>query len=141
MELFSDTVDDDLMFYDLDTVVLSPLPEVNRTTVLRDFYRPQRMGSGLMYIARTDKARIWASWIADPLGHQRRCGRLGDQAFLQSFIGDAQKWQDVAPVYSYKVHCGKGPPKGAAVVCFHGRPRPWDCLDKPGAHWLREHYK
>jgi len=27
---------------------------------------------------------------------------------------------------SYKVHCRAGVPAGARVVCFHGRPKPWD---------------
>ncbi len=132
LELFSDAIDGDLMFYDLDTVVLRPLPTPGRTTVLRDFYNPQRIGSGLMYIAKADKARIWDTWIADIAGHVRRAGRFGDQAFLQGFLGSAQKWQDIAPVYSYKVHCRRGLPADAAVVCFHGKPRPWEC----GAAWV-----
>ena len=131
MELFSDVIDGNLMFYDLDTVVLRPLPTPERTTVLRDFYHPQRMGSGLMYIAQADKERVWAVWRADVAGHIRRAGRFGDQAFLQGYIGSEQKWQDVAPVYSYKVHCRGGLPADAAVVCFHGKPRPWVC----GADW------
>lgn len=131
LELFSDAIAGDLMFYDLDTVVLSPLSVPDRTTVLRDFYQPDRMGSGLMYITEADKASVWAAWIADPDGHMRRAGRFGDQSFLQGYIGSAQKWQDVAPVYSYKVHCRGGLPADAAVVCFHGKPRPWSC----GADW------
>lgn len=132
LELFGGAIDGDLMYYDLDTVVLGPVPVPDRTTVLRDFYYPHRMGSGLMYIAKADKSRVWGAWCADPTGHMRRAGRWGDQAFLQGFFGSAQRWQDIAPVYSYKVHCRQALPVDAAVVCFHGKPRPWAC----GAAWV-----
>ncbi len=126
LEMFSDAVDDDLMFYDLDTVVLRPLKAQSQTTVLQDFFCDDRIGSGLMYIKRSDKAPIWDSWIANPAGHMMRCGNWGDQWFLNGRLGNAQRWQSIAPVYSYKGHCKEGLPDDAAVVCFHGKPRPWD---------------
>jgi hypothetical protein len=53
--------------------------------------------------------------------------RWGDQGFLQSVLGDCQRWQDVAGgIYSYKAHCSRGVPADARVICFHGKPRPWD---------------
>lgn len=124
LELFSDVFDGDLMYFDLDTVVLD-VPKADRTTVLRDFYYPETMGSGLMYIAQKDKARVWDAFMERPSLHMRRCCIGGDQQFLQDHIGGAQKWQDVAHVYSYKAHCLDGLPADAQVVCFHGRPRPW----------------
>ena len=124
-ELFSGSIAGDLMFYDLDTVVLKPLEMPDRTTVLRDFCKPSRMGSGLMYIAEQDKDVVWNAWLEDPAGHMARCGRRGDQMFLDRYIGSAQKWQDIAAVYSYKEHCRTGLPADAVVVCFHGKPRPW----------------
>ncbi|MCO5213695.1 MAG: hypothetical protein M9936_28685 [Caldilinea sp.] len=124
LELFSDVFNDDLMYFDLDTVVLD-VPKADRTTVLRDFYYPETMGSGLMYIAQKDKARVWDAFMERPSLHMRRCCIGGDQQFLQDHIGGAQKWQDVARVYSYKAHCQDGLPTDAQVVCFHGRPRPW----------------
>lgn len=131
LELFSGSIDGDLMFFDLDTVVFR-VPTVDRTTVLRDFYYPDRIGSGLMYIAEQDKRRVWDAWMDNPAAHMRRAGRGGDQAFLQDFIGGAQKWQDVASVYSFKAHCQRGLPADADIVCFHGKPRPW----ASGATWV-----
>ena len=124
LELFSDVLDGDLMYFDLDTVVFD-VPKVDQTTVLRDFYYPETMGSGLMYIAQKDKARVFEDFMRSPGLHMRRHTVGGDQAFLQQHLGDAQKWQDVAHVYSYKAHCLDGLPADAQVVCFHGRPRPW----------------
>jgi hypothetical protein len=133
MELFSNSIEGDLFYLDLDTVIVGNIDDllnVGKTTVLKDFYKPNRMGSGLMYIAQQDKQRIWDAFKKDPNLHMMTCNnpqKWGDQGFLQDFIGDAQKWQDVLPdqVVSYKVHCQKGLPQSAKVVCFHGQPRPF----------------
>lgn len=125
MEMFGPSLEGDVLMADLDTVVLG-MPAVPReTTVLRDFTRPGLMGSGFMFVTEADRKRVWDSWIADPAGHMKAHRRLGDQGFMQDIIGDCAKWGD--EVCSYKEHVrGKGVPEGAKVVCFHGKPRPWD---------------
>src|SRR5690606_19762695 len=35
-------------------------------------------------------------------------------------------------IRSYKVHCHDGVPAGTGVVCFHGKPRPWQVR----AEWI-----
>ncbi len=132
MNLFSPAIPGDLLYLDLDTVVigdLAPLEGVGETTLLDDFYKPGLMASGLMYIREEDKAHVWDAWMADPEGHQNRCRtreRWGDQGFLQDVL-TANTWQNALPgaAVSYKVHCQKQIPHGARVVCFHGNPRPW----------------
>lgn len=129
IEMCGPSLNGDVLMMDLDTVVLS-LPDMpTETTVLRDFTEPSVMGSGFMFVTAADRARIWEAWIADPERHMRentRWPKWGDQGFLQDHIGDCQKWQDVAKVYSYKVHCrGRKLPAGAQIVCHHGHPRPW----------------
>lgn len=140
MELFRPDVAGDLFYIDLDTVIvgnLSELASLGRTTLLSDFYYPERPASGLMYLAESDRAKVWAAWIADPKAAMRKCMRHGDQQFIGEVLHDAQRFQDVlrGRVVSYKVHVAKGlnkrsigdgtVPVGASVVCFHGRPRPW----------------
>lgn len=142
MELFRPDLAGDLLYLDLDTVVLGDLEPLiaaagGRTTLLSDFYRPAQPASGLMFIAERDKARVWEHWQRDPAGHMARARTTacwGDQGILRQALGDGvQRWQDVAPgqVVSYKVHCRKHrrPPPGARVVCFHGNPRPWAAND------------
>jgi len=132
MNLFSRAIPGDLLYLDLDTVVigdLSPLEGVGETTLLDDFYKPGLLASGLMYIREEDKDQVWEAWMADPNGHRERCQtreRWGDQGFLQDVL-PAQIWQKALPgaVVSYKVHCQQKIPHGARVVCFHGNPRPW----------------
>lgn len=130
MNAFSpNVVQGDILLIDLDTVVLS-LPDMpTETTVLRDFTEPSVMGSGFMFVTAADRARVWDAWIAAPERHMRentRWPKWGDQGFLQDIIGDCQKWQNLARVYSYKIHCKRGIPADAEIVCFHGKPRPWD---------------
>jgi hypothetical protein len=126
MEMFGPALEGDVLMIDLDTVVLGMPERPAETTVLADFTRPEVMGSGFMYVTAADRARAWEAWLSDPAGHMAACQRwpkLGDQGFLQDYIGSAAKWG--SEVVSYKVHCLKGVPDGAKVVCFHGKPRPW----------------
>ncbi|WP_348826653.1 hypothetical protein [Halomonas sp. RT37] len=134
LELFRPDLPGDLLYLDLDTVVLGDLGPLidatgGKTTMLSDFYKPDLPASGLMYIAQRDKAAVWNEWIRGPQHHMRRCRtprRWGDQGFLASVLRP-QRWQDIAPgrVVSYKAHCRSGLPATADVVCFHGTPRPW----------------
>lgn len=133
LEMFGPSLVGDVLMIDLDTVVLAMPKQPTETTVLRDFTRPEVMGSGFMFVTAADRARVWDAWLADPAGHMARCNRWprwGDQGFLQDHIGDCAKWGP--EVVSYKVHCQRGVPEVAQVVCFHGKPRPWDC----GAPWV-----
>lgn len=137
IELFRPDIPGDLLYLDLDTVVLGdlePFEDVGTTTMLSDFYRPDLPASGLMYIAEADKQLVWDAFCADPCGHMRRCRtrrKWGDQGFLSEVL-PAQRWQDVLPgaVVSFKVDCRSGLPPDAKIVCFHGSPRPWDARAK-----------
>lgn len=139
MNMFDPTlIDDDLLYLDLDTVVLGDLEQFNvgKTTMLSDFYRPDLPASGFMYIAHKDKSKVWAEWMKSPERHMQRCVTReywGDQGFLRDVL-PTQRWQDVLPgkVVSFKVHCQKKLPEDAAVVCFHGEPRPW----RAGKSWI-----
>lgn len=131
MEAYGEGIVGDVWLMDLDTLVrrLPLAPAVS--TVLPDFYRPtdrRLIGSGFVYVTAADRARIWQGWIQDPEAHMRRCRtRLcwGDQGFLAPYLADAPRWGGT--VVSYKVHCrGRAVPAGTEVICYHGRPRPWD---------------
>lgn len=148
MELFSPDLRGDILYFDLDTVIVDSLEDiasVGKLTVLRDFYRDgvrkpeQGIGSGVMYIPEDARPEVWNAWtkgntfqIISDLRHRG----VGDQDFLGKLWYDkAARWQDEVPgqICSYKVDCnpkwsagavGKVPP-GARAVCGHGRPRPW----------------
>lgn len=136
MAMFDPAIPGDFLFMDLDTVVngsLNDILAVRKLTVLRDFYRDGKklkegLGGGLIYLPEDARAQVWNFWKTQPQLHMRMFPR-GDQFLFECFwLNTAQRWQDVAPgqVVSYKVHCQKGVPPDARVVCFHGKPRPWE---------------
>lgn len=131
--MFAPWIKGDFLFMDLDTSIvgdISDLLNCARSTVLRDFYQPSLIGSGLMFWKEEDRAQVWDAFIADPERHIKECttrAKWGDQGFLQQFADKLQLWQDnTSKVVSYKVHCQGGVPHGASIVCFHGKPRPWN---------------
>ena len=95
--------------------------------------------TGLMHLRERDRDTPWSDFIKSP-AKVIQTTHGGDQAFLEPyFLRSAKRFQDVTPgqVVSYKVHCcqhvlGKkdpvfrGVPDNARIICFHGKPRPWD---------------
>lgn len=126
-----------LLYMDLDTTIrgdLAPLLEVaqkNKFTALRDFNPHSReMGSGLMAWSG-DMSRIYRQFLQDPRGNMERCRNSrfwGDQGFIEPLTKGRAYWQEELPgaVVSYKKHCLNGVPENARVICYHGKPRPWD---------------
>lgn len=126
-----------VLYMDLDTHVvgdLGPLLEVataRRFTVLRDFNPSSRiMGSGLM-AWNGDMGHLLSAFAADParnMAANRSSRYWGDQGFIERHAGGFTFWQDMLPgaVVSWKKHCAGGIPPAARVVCFHGKPRPWE---------------
>ena len=122
----------DLLYLDLDTVIVGDLADVLKVralTVLTDFQKPNRIGSGLMFIPAEERPMIWSAFTRDPARAMRTSPR-GDQQFLEACGWQtAERWQDLRPhqVISYKQHVQRRRriPKDARVICFHGQPRPW----------------
>lgn len=129
--------EDRIIFFDLDTVIVSGLDEIvkydGKFAILRDFYRYDGFGSGVM-MWQGDQSHIWVSW--DIAGRPQIHG--GDQAWIEQFLLKPDLLQETFPAkfVSYKVHATKHIPKGAAVVCFHGVPRPHECK-----RWVEQFWK
>lgn len=137
MNLFSPSMKGDFLFMDLDTVIVGPLDDilaVDKLTLLRDFYRDGKklaegLGGALCFFPEKDRSAVWEYWSKNPLLAMRMAGYKGDMAVFEQFYRNtAARWQDVLPgqVVSWKVHCARGIPPGASVVCMHGKPRPWE---------------
>lgn len=140
---------DRVLYLDLDTVPVGNFSELwdkmdetdGTITLLRDFYNPTGFpASGVMAWRGGDYELIYKAFTDRPKhlmmqfqnGHPR-----GDGAFIGSLCVApwVDYWQDrfSGRLVSYKVHCQRGLPTGASLVCFHGRPRPTE-VDEP---WLR----
>jgi hypothetical protein len=118
-----------VLYLDLDTLITGPLDFVTDYggdfAILRDFYRPEGYGSGVMLWNRTPR-HVWDRWFDDPKIHPE-----GDQGWIEEQVKGADRLQDLFPgkIVSYKADCGNGLPEGAAICAFHGHPKPHE-LDK-----------
>jgi hypothetical protein len=130
--LFSDEIDIDgrILFIDLDTLItdnIDAMLEIKEGFVMiRDFFYPlqDNDGSGLMSFETKQHPEIWNTFIANPEAAVRELHPHGDQKWIVKFVDKITHWQTIMPekVVSFKIHCGKGLPEKAAVVCYHGRP-------------------
>ena len=125
-----------VLYLDLDTVILDSLDFIagyaGDFAILRDFYRPEGYGSGVM-LWNKPHPQVWTRWLEQG---QPEHG-LGDQGWMEEIIPHADRLQDLFPgkFCSFKSDdCDDGAPVDSAVMCFHGYPKPHD-LDE--AHWAR----
>jgi hypothetical protein len=129
MGVFDPKVKGDLLYMDLDTIVVGSLGAFmrhGRSMMLRDFYQPLRAASGVMILTETDRAKVWDVWMRDPEAHMARHKRLGDGAFIASVLRPSRFLQDAFPgrIASFKVDCQTFRPDSASLICYHGNPRP-----------------
>lgn len=133
LELFRPDLKGDFLFVDLDMTILKPIADLELLPVLmimRDVYRPGGLQSSIMFLPEAVRGEIWQAWQKSPGHWMERYRRGGDQAFLERFwLRRAQRLQDWFPgwVVSYKADvAGREVPETARIICFHGRPRPWE---------------
>lgn len=131
MEVFK--LEGPVLFIDLDTLVIDNMADIAdqarapEFTTLRDFYRENGLGSGLMAWNVPMRwlyeqfAAVADETIKSDRGH-------GDQGFIERSVMPSQvaRWQNRLPgqVVSYKAHgCDKEIPPRARIICLHGKPK------------------
>ncbi len=136
MALFDPAIKGDILHIDLDTIITGSLDDLlnaSGSMMLRDFYFPIRLASGVMRWTEEHRQIIWREWIKAPrlaMGQFEGVAKGGDGAFLAHVIRlhslSVQRVQDQFPgqVCSFKVDCAKSPPPDARLICYHGSPRP-----------------
>lgn len=150
IEMFNpDSVAEDIFYLDLDVVVVGDISDIlanKQLTMLSDFFFPQKTkNSAIMRVPHEEKYKIWEAFKRYPELFMTRYQSGGDQEFISKIYPHAAIWQDILPgqIVSYKKHVihkkknehatGDGTvPAGTRIVCFHGKPRPWDC----GEAWV-----
>lgn len=141
--------DGPVLYLDLDSVVVGSLDAIatypHRFTMAHEYYRPHLLCSTAMAWSG-DYSRIYWAFATDPVGIAHHYdkelpgGRIGDQAFIEDYLDEwpPDTFRDLfgeRSIASYKVHkCHDAPPADAAVVSFHGRPKPHEI--KTG--WIRD---
>lgn len=123
-----------VLYFDLDTAIVGDLTAAAEQAkwwpliTLRDFYRKDGLGSGVMaWNGEIDF--LYHGFAAAPAAHMSAHRQGGDQSFIEStvnldWIG---RWQDICPgqFVSYKADgCDRiGIPPVARVISLHGRPK------------------
>ena len=142
MELFRPGLFDGPVFYlDLDTVIINNIDKMVRFNkdkyflVLRNLFRCEGFGSGVM-AWRGDFSQLYDIFKSDANYYQRDYSRdikrWGDQGFLEEHLHGAVYFQDIFSdwIISYffdMLKRGiKNPPRGSRLICFQGKPKPWD---------------
>lgn len=136
LELFRrDAFAGQVAYFDLDTMIVGDITDIvsepQNFAMLRDLYGKHRVASGVMvWNASDDWSAIYETFSAERIAEYSQAGaKWGDQGWISDCLLDEPvRLQDQFPgrIVSYKVEMkaqGKMP-KGASVVCFHGRPRP-----------------
>lgn len=124
-----------VLYFDLDTIVQGDITPLARQAcqfaMLTDFCQPRQLASGVM-LFRGDFRALHDNWQPSRERLYRTRARWGDQGWIAEQLAvEPKRLQALVPglIASYKT----GTPaelRAAAVVCFHGNPRPhevnWD---------------
>lgn len=129
------------VYFDLDTVIVGNIDPImkwrGRFAMLRDVMRPHLKASGVMAWCGNLKTGLWEAYEA---AGQPTEYKEGDGGFIADHLAaEPDLLQNhVHGIYSYKKDCRRqGLPSDAAIVCFHGQPRPHMVADT----WVGEHWK
>ena len=130
-----------ILYLDLDSTILGPLADILERPepflALADFYRrppafgARGLGSGVMMWTAGQHGDLFEAFAADAVGIMGRYRVGGDQKLIEARKLEACTfWDDAVPgqIVSYKLHCRPYVPDGARLICYHGKPKPWDVL-------------
>lgn len=156
IELFRPgVIDGPTLYLDLDTVITGkariyggdqlPLSALPYFAMLQSFWKADMVGSGVMWFSGDNVPhKVYEKFAKQPNAYMAHYERnrdgtyVGDQAFIHDTLGPyIERINDYLPgIKSYKMHCVKRLPADAAIVCFHGLPRPPEVQ----ADWMRQHW-
>jgi hypothetical protein len=148
IELF-DQFRDATLYVDLDTVIVGDCRHIRSSgplMMLADIYRRGSCGSGVMTWAQdySHLARDFMRRADQVMRDYQTRNKWGDQGYIEAMLGKghANRIQELWPrqVISYKAEALRKGTKGAKIVYFHGKPRPWDVdLMSLGIDDMRSH--
>ena len=148
IELFRPNIFNGPVFYlDLDTVITQNINNMVKFKqdkyflVLKNLFQGEGFGSGLMAWAG-DFSKLYDIFKSNPVQYMREYSksiyRWGDQAFLQEHLSGTVYFQDLFPgqiisyLFGLRNKSANLPPANCKIVCFHGKPKPWDIK----AEWI-----
>lgn len=142
IELFRPDVfehDDRIIYFDLDTAIVDNIDFManqNESFVgLRDFYNMFNFASGVMSWVGAAGYHLHDMFERE---HKTAIAKLreGDQKFISQNLDGYTFWQDLFPskIISFKKDMKEQHiqeiPEEASVICFHGKPKLFDCNNR-----------
>lgn len=134
-----------VLYFDLDTFINKPIDRLldvpGNFVMLRDFMFQNVPASGVM-MWHGDHHELYRDFRDNAdyyMANHRSCGSIGDQAVIGKHIKAPSFWQDHTPsgfFQSFKLSGRRENLADVPVVCFHGKPKPWD-----GGGWAEDHWK
>ena len=140
-------IDGPTLYLDLDTVITGPVdPRVPVDfAMLQSFWTTEMVGSGVMWFSGLNVPHhVYTKFAKQPdayIRHYKRNARgpyVGDQAWVwDSMKHEVPRINEYLPgIKSYKMHCVKGLPEDASIVCFHGKPSATEIH----TDWMEKHW-
>lgn len=130
-----------VLYLDLDTLPIGDLSDLlnydGPFAMLSDFYRPGAAASGVMsWRVGTGEHALYEQLVR---GGVTSAPSRSDPYYRKVLGNRIVFLQDRFPgqIVSYKKHARNGPPKGARLVCGHGRPR----FSDRAAGWAHDQWR
>jgi len=134
------------LYIDLDTAVIQSLEKIFELVgdprmfiPLEDFYQKGQLATGLAWIPANSKKinAIWKAWKNENLS-----GRM--DMFLRKVVKEDKFWQQLTnTIYDFKpkpTGVLSHLPEDAVVVCFHGKPRIYQCAEASmSLQWVKDY--
>jgi len=138
LELFKHLFYGPATFLDLDTIVRGNIDHILDHDLsfggLNDFYKPKNFASGIMQWDG-DYSRMWNNNFAPQLRELQMSNwkKVWDQKLIEDSLTDNNiEWQSIQKAYPGQILSWKADelqkeiPKDCRIICFHGKPRPWN---------------
>jgi hypothetical protein len=136
-----------VLYMDLDVVVMANLDQLLSERLSMPSNWAQSGHGGCQSSVMSWNADVWpCSILAEmfrPEDLTSPCngnygyyhGLWGDQEYITSHLGNPGNFiVEMEGIYSYKYHCQNHVPNDAAVICFHGKPKP----DEVNSQWIKK---
>lgn len=130
-----------VLYLDLDTLIVGSLADLaaydGPFAMLSDFYQPAKAASGVMAWRVGSGEHVLYEQLVR--GGVTNAPSRSDPYYRKVLGNRIVFLQDRFPgqIVSYKKHARNGPPKGARLVCGHGRPR----FNDRAAGWAHDQWR
>ena len=134
-----------IIYFDLDTIILKNIDDLimaNFDFAALQPWNAKNRNNGLFASGMMSWCNGDYNFIYDEFDNNIRNFPIGDQEYVSNILKNHGKQYTplqthIPGIYSFKRNCRRHLPSDARIVCFHGKPRPWEV----SLSWVKENYK